>query len=319
MIRSTALAAFAALALTAAPTGAQPRYPVQNVTIITHGSPGGSADTFIREVAKHMEKRLGATIVVENVRAGSGAAAMTRVATAAPDGSTIAALFPAFVYTSLLSKPRHVYTDLEPIANMVFDPQIVYARADARHADFKGIVDAARVPGANPKWGAPNAGSLERLLMERFRRVSRATATIVPHDGDAGLLLAVLNGTVEFGVGEVGLVRGHVEGGRLRILASFTQERMQSLPQVPTVRELGFDVIANKFRAIGGPKGMPRTVVAAWENGIQDLLKDPEFVRWMRGHAIEPGFIPAERMGAFLTEWSRNEAALLRELAILRD
>ena len=92
---------------------AQPAdYPHQVVTLVTHSSPGGGSDVFLREMSKHLGKYIKATFVVENVQGGSGARAMSRLATAKPDGSVFYATTPTYIYTSLMSKPANTYRDL---------------------------------------------------------------------------------------------------------------------------------------------------------------------------------------------------------------
>ena len=105
-------------------------YPHKVVTLVTHSSPGGGSDVFLREMSKHLGKYINATFVVENVQGGSGARAMARLATAKPDGSVFYATTPTYIYTSLLSKPANTYRDLEPLVNVFTDAEVVYTRVD---------------------------------------------------------------------------------------------------------------------------------------------------------------------------------------------
>ena len=114
----TALLCFCIVAMIPAgraQTGAQP-YPVDRVTLVTHSSPGGGSDVFLRDLAKHLGPILKVRFVVENVTGGSGAKAMAYVARAKPDGSVFYATTPTYIQTSLLSKPEYSYTSLEPVA-----------------------------------------------------------------------------------------------------------------------------------------------------------------------------------------------------------
>src|SRR6476469_5061389 len=96
-------------------------YPHKVFTLVTHSSPGGGSDVFLREMTKYLGKYIGATFVVENVQGGSGAKAIARVASAPADGSVFYATTPTYIYTSLLSKPPNTYKDLEPLANFFAD------------------------------------------------------------------------------------------------------------------------------------------------------------------------------------------------------
>ncbi|HEY5623126.1 MAG TPA: tripartite tricarboxylate transporter substrate binding protein, partial [Gammaproteobacteria bacterium] len=110
------------------PAAAQAPYPHDVVTLVTHSSPGGGSDVFLRELARYLGPELGVDIVVENVRGGSGARAMAQLANAPADGSLFYATTPTYIYTSLLSRPANTYRDLEPLVNVFFDEEVVYTR-----------------------------------------------------------------------------------------------------------------------------------------------------------------------------------------------
>ena len=109
-------AAFAVAAIAATAAGAQEKvpYPADTVTLVTHSSPGGGTDVFLREMVNHLGKYIDANFVVENVRGGSGAKAMAHLAAADTDGSILYGTTPTYINTSLLSKPEKTYADLEP-------------------------------------------------------------------------------------------------------------------------------------------------------------------------------------------------------------
>ena len=92
-------------------------------------------------------------------------------------------------------------------------------------------------------------------------------------------MINVLNGTLDIGVGEIGEMRSQLEAERIRLLATFNPERMPAYPDVPTVRELGYDVAMRKFRGLAGPKGLSREIIAVWNEAAQRLLADPEYSR----------------------------------------
>src|SRR3970040_306015 len=102
-------------------------YPVKNVTLVTHSSPGGGSDVFLRSLAKHLGPKMGVNFAVENVRGGSGAKAVSRVAQAPADGSVLYATTPTYIQTTLLSKPRHGYESLMPVAIVFLAPEVLSA------------------------------------------------------------------------------------------------------------------------------------------------------------------------------------------------
>ena len=140
----------------------------QVVTLITHSSPGGGSDVFLRSMAPHLSRIMQATMIVENVEGGSGAKAMSQLARAKPDGSELYATTPTFIYTSLLSKPAASYHDLEPLVNIFYDPEVLFTAADSPYKSVKDVVEHAR--GGQGRWGAANPASLERQTMERLKQ-----------------------------------------------------------------------------------------------------------------------------------------------------
>ncbi|HEX3487286.1 MAG TPA: hypothetical protein VHT51_19675, partial [Micropepsaceae bacterium] len=132
---------FAALCLAAVPAvlvspafaqaPAKLAYPQKVVTLVTHSSPGAGSDVFLRELVKYLQKYINATFIVENDEGGSGAKAVSRVATARPDGSMLYATTPTYILTSLLSRPTNTYRDLEPVVNFFTDSEIIYVRAES--------------------------------------------------------------------------------------------------------------------------------------------------------------------------------------------
>jgi len=154
----------------------QGKYPKNVVMLTTHSSPGGGSDVFLREMAPHLSRVLGASVVVDNLQGGSGARAMATLAKARPDGGMFYATTPTFIYTSLLSKPAASYHDLEPLVNIFYDPEVLYTAADSKFTTLKDVLDAARQ--GRGRWGAANPASLERQVMERLKQKAGVTPAV---------------------------------------------------------------------------------------------------------------------------------------------
>ena len=140
----TAAGSAALLAMASAPLAAAD-YPHETVTLITHSSPGGGSDVFLRELAGYLAPELGVEIVVENHRGGSGAKAMAHMANSPADGSIFYATTPTFIYTSLMSAPENTYEDLEPLVNVFVDPEVIYTAADSPFQSLDDVIAEAKV------------------------------------------------------------------------------------------------------------------------------------------------------------------------------
>ena len=256
-------------------SAADVEYPLDTVTLITHSSPGGGTDVFLREMVKHLGPIMGVDFVVENVRGGSGAKAMAFLATSPADGSVFYGTTPTFINTSILSDVEYTYEDLEPLVNVFFDPQIVYTRADSPFNSLAEVIDNAHENPGQQKWGVSTPGSLDRQVMEKMKAITGTDPVIVTHEGGGDLLINVLNGTLDVGIGEIQELRGQIDAGEVKLLASYTADRLDTFPDLQTAREQGIDLVVDKFRGLAGPKGLPEDIIAAWETAIPALLEDP--------------------------------------------
>lgn len=291
-------------------------YPVETVTLVTHSSPGGGSDVFLRELTKHLGPALGANVVVENVTGGSGANAMARLKSSPPDGSIFYATTPTFIYTSLLSEPEATYKDLEPLVNVFTDPEVIYTAADSPHQTLADVIGDAKAGGGT--WGAANPASLERQLLERLKTAAAVNAAIVTHEGGGDMMINVLNGTLDIGVGEVQEVISQLEAKQIRILGTFDGERLEAFPDVPAVKELGFDVVARKFRGLAGPKGLPADVIAAWEKAIPAVLENPDYKAVYTKNNLRPAFIPHAEYGTFIESFAEETRRFLTDTGVIK-
>ena len=286
------------------------------VTLVTHSSPGGGSDVFLREMIPHLTRIMGGTFIVQNVQGGSGAKAMAAVASAPPDGSLFYATTPTFIYTSLLSAPSARYTDLEPLVNLFFDPEVLYTAADSKFASLRAVLDHARTE--RGRWGAANPASLERQVMEQLKQKAGVAPAITTFEGGGDMLINVLNHTLDMGVGELQEIRAQLDAGRLRLLGVVGEERLPQFPDVPTVKEQGIDLAVRKFRGLAGPKGMSAEVVAAWEAAMPTLLDDPAYRKLYMDNSLQPGFMPHAEYVAFMREFGDETAAFLRQSGVIQ-
>jgi tripartite-type tricarboxylate transporter receptor subunit TctC len=286
------------------------------VRLVTHSSPGGGSDVFLREMAPHLSKIMGPTFVVENMQGGSGARAMAALASARPDGSMLYATTPTFVYTSLLSAPAASFRDIEPLVNLFFDPEVLYTATDSELKTLDDVIGHAR--GQGGKWGAANPASLERQTLERLKQKTMVSAAVVTFEGGGDMLLNVLNHTLDMGIGELQEIRPQLEAGTIRLLAVVGDDRLPHLPDVRTVREHGIDLSVRKFRGLAGPRGTPPEVIAAWEAAIPRLLDDPEYRQIYSANGLQPGFIAHAEYVRFMDQFGQETEAFLRESGAIK-
>jgi tripartite-type tricarboxylate transporter receptor subunit TctC len=268
---------------------------------------------------KHLGPIMGVDFVVENASGGSGAKAMALLATSPPDGTIFYGTTPTFINTSILSDVEYTYEDLEPLVNVFLDPQIVYTRGDSPFDSLADVIEAAKQNPGQQKWGVSTPGSLDRQVMEQLKAETGVDVIIVTHEGGGDLLINVLNGTLDVGVGEIQELVGQIEAGEVKLLASYTAERLATHPELMTAREQGIDLVVDKFRGLAGPKGLPEDVIAAWEQAIPQLLEVPEFKEYYQEGALVPAFMPHEEYGQFIGRFADEQKKFMAEYGITED
>ena len=310
-------AAMALLFLTALAFDASAQsYPVQNVTLVTHSSPGGGSDVFLRTLIKHLQPKMGVNFVVENVSGGSGARAMAKVAQSPADGSVLYATTPTYIQTTLLSKPSHGYDTLMPVVNVFYDPEVLFVRTESPYKTLGDAIEDAKKGGK--KWGAANPASLERIALERLTRKTGVKAAVVPHEGGRDMLLGVLNGTYDLGIGEIQELRSQLDGGKVRLIAVLTDKRLSDFPNLATAKEQGFDLVVTKFRGLAGPKGLPPAVLKAWNDGIKAVLADPAYQKEYAKESLIPALMNSEEAGKFTAQFAGEVSGSLKELGVAK-
>lgn len=310
--------ALAGLGQMMAPAAAQD-YPHDTVTLVTHSKSGGGTDVFLREMTKYLGKYLGANFVVENVRGGSGAKAMAKLANSPADGSIFYGTTPTFINTSLLSEPEYTYKDMTGVVNVFLDPQVVYVNADSPFQSVSEVVEAAKAKPGSVIFGVTTPGSLDRQVMEKFKALTGVQAPVITHDGGGELLISVLNGTVSLGIGEIQELSAQLEAGEVRLITTYTKERLPDFSEVPTAVEQGIDLVVNKFRGVAGPAGLSDEINAKWLAAVEGVLNDAEFKAWYSAQSLVPMVMPAAEYNVFLEEFANEQQAFFKEYGIVND
>jgi putative tricarboxylic transport membrane protein len=316
----THLAAMAALATLALGAQAQTPapYPQSRVTLVTHSSPGGGTDLFLRELSQYLTPLMKTSFSVENIRGGSGATAVAHVAGGKPDGSIFYGTTPTYIQTTLLSKPQVGYDGLDPIAIVFIDPEVLYTRSESPHKTLADVINFARANPGKSRWGASNPASLERLAMERLARSTGVKAPIISHEGGGDQMIGVLNGTYDIGVGEIQELRAQLDAGKIRLLAVLNEKRLDGLPNLATAKEQGYNVVVTKFRGIAAPKGVSDEVAKAWEDALRKALDTPAYKAAYGKENLIPALMGRAEARKFTAQFVQDVTASLKELGVIK-
>ncbi|MGG5809097.1 tripartite tricarboxylate transporter substrate binding protein [Falsiroseomonas sp. CW058] len=261
------LAAAAALLLPAA-ARAQPRWPDRPLRMVVPWAAGGGSDTLARLLAVPMGQGLGQPVVVEN-RAGAGAVIGSEaVMRAAPDGTTLLlgdtplATVPAVQAAAGRPVPFEAARDFTAICALAEAPGLLTVQGAS---PFRGMADLLAAARANPSainFASAGTASSTHLMLELLQMRSGVRMTHVPYRGAAPAVQDVLNGTVQATFMALATAAPLVASGQVRVLGVAGEARMPALPDVPTMREQGIDLVAGFWWGLLGPAGIPEPVVA---------------------------------------------------------
>ena len=162
-----------------------------------------------------------------------------------------------------------------------------------------------------------NPASLERESAEQLKTAAKVNAAVVSHAGGSQMIINVLNGTLDMGIGEIEEIRPQLEGRKIRLLATFNGERMQSFPDLPTVKELGYDVVREKFRGLAAPKGLPPSLVSAWDDAARKILADPEYKKVYEADNLVPLYMSHDRYRPFVTQFAADTERFLKSTRVI--
>lgn len=262
-----------ALALAPAVAYAQ-AFPSKAMEIIVHTSPGGGTDLFTRAVAEMItrEKLVSQPVNVVNRPGGSGAIAFTYVKGKRGDPHTIlgvatGSFLTASIRPDLDLGPEH----FTPLAFFALDPQAIIVPADGKYASIKDLMEAAKREPGTITCAVASAGGTGRQTLWMMERATGTRFRFVAFKSGGDAVTQVLGGHVAFSTENVSEANPHVEAKKLRFLAVTSEQRLATLPDVPTLTELGITVQVGTGRGFAMPAGVPKEAAAQMEGVLKKV------------------------------------------------
>ena len=309
---------FAALALAASPAVAQD-YPVRPIRVITATSAGGTSDIFMRVVGEEIQKRWGQPLIIDNRPGGGMTIGGRACAEAANDGYTICILpvetlaYNPFLYKKLAYDPDK---DFAPITNPFFNTQVLVVSSALNVKTLGEIAAYSKAKPGTLSYVVPSVPLA--LFMEEWKKDSGADLVKVPFKGGGEAVNGVLTGATP--VAFFGLANwiSHIRGGTVKALAVDGDARSSLLPEVPTLRELGYrGPLTRVYFGIVAPAGTPGPIVNRLRDELTRIGSDPEFrQKRLIDVGLEPVFDTPEAFGRFLAEDRAASARIVRESGI---
>jgi len=300
----------AALALSAAVRADD--YPNKPITMIVPFPPGGVADITARPVAEAMGRILKQPVVVENRAGAGGGVGMQYVSRAKPDGYTVLMALSSISIIPVADRvlgrdPMYQLNQLVPIARFTADPTVLAVRADSPYRTVKDLVEAARKsPGSIPYGSSGNYGTMH-VPMEMLDNAAGVKMLHVPFTGAGPAIVALLGGQVDAISTGPSTVSGHVKGGKIRVLATWGDSRHPAFPDVPTLKELGYDAQFSQWTGLFVPAGTPEAAIARLREAAKAVVADPTFQQAMGKVETPVQYLDQPEFKAF---WDRDARKL---------
>lgn len=278
--RRLALAALAAFAASPMAATAQAAWPSKPIRIIVSYPAGGVSDVVARALGDKLSAQLSTPIVVENKAGAGGSIGMDMVAKAAPDGYTLgfSAISPLVLSPHLGKSPFDPAKDIAPVASVMYSPVLLMGTSANRAKDFRQLLATAQAKPGEVRWATSGLASLGHIMLEQIMLTSKVQITHVPYKGGGQQLNDALSGQFEVLSTNAGpAVMQQMKAGKLHALAVGAPKRLDTLPDVPTLAELGLPA-ANMSSLFGifAPAQTPPAVLDRLNTEINKALALPD-------------------------------------------
>ena len=317
------VAAIVLAALTGAAM-AQQDFPSRPIQLMVAFPAGGSTDIAARIVASIAEKALGQPIVVVNRGGAGGQIGWTELARQRPDGYYIGFINLPATNTVILDPERKaIFTekDFTPIINQVLDPGVIWVRADNPYKTVQDLIDAAKKSPGTIRAATTGILSDDHLaILMTEEAAPGAKFRLVHLEGGAAQFKEIMAGNIDAAYDNVGSIATRVKTGELRALAVMDDVRSKFMPDVPTMKELGYPtVMSNSTRGIAGPKGIPAPVVSKLQDALSKAMQDPDHVSKLENQGLGIKIMVGEEYAKYFadthvkakkyTDWAKSRPA----------
>ncbi len=309
-----------AAAVAASPAAAQGFKPSRPIEFVVHTGPGGGNDVLARAITTIVEKEklLPVRMQVVNKTGGGGLAAMAYLVEKKGETHTIALFANTwFTVPAMRAEAGVTMNDLTPIVRLVVEPAVVVVKNDAPYKSFRDFIDAAKASPGQMKQSGGSIGSRDWVMRQLLMKNTGANWTFISFPGGGERIAALLGGHVNMMIIEPQEAGEHIRAGGMRVLAQVAEKRLPPFPDVPTLREAGFNVPAYAvIRGVTGPPEMPPDAVAFWEDFFGRLVQTPSWKKYLADNLFEDGFQKGPELTKFMTQFPEQIRGILTDAGV---
>ena len=299
-----ASAAASAVALALKPAFAQEAYPSRPVTFINPFPPGGAADVVARPFAAGLEPLLKQPVVIETKAGAAGAVGAQFAASAKPDGYTLLVHIVSISGFAEVDKlfgrqPKFTRADFMPLARLTAGPMVLVVNDQQPYKNLKELVDDAKKRPNEIVFSSSGLYGALHLPLALFLKAAGLQMRHLPTNGGGPALTAILGNNSQVLVSSIAAASGQMKAGKLRALAQFGEKRASSAPDVPTLKELGYDVEFSLWVGVFAPKGTPDEAVKVLRENIKKVATGDQFRTAIKNIGDEVAYLDAPDFAKF--------------------
>ncbi len=304
------------MAVIAQTTFAQP-YPNKPIQMIVPFPPGGSTDIMARVLSERLQESLGQPVVIQTRTGAGGVIGTEAAARAAPDGYTLLLSSSAPLAVGLDLNPNiryKVLTDFTPVSMVGDVSLVVITNSKFEATTFAELIAYAKAKPGKLTFALNALGSQSHLLTELLQLRTKTSINMIPYKGSGPAVIDMLGGAVAADIENMPAALQHIQSGRLRALAVLSAKRLDYLPEVPTMSELGFpEFVASPWFAVMAPQGTDPLIVELLNKHINQALRAPAVVETFAKQGARPVIATPTQTKDFIADEIKKWAAIVRE------
>ncbi len=296
-------------------------YPTKPINLMIGMAPGGLIDPAIRAAAKAAEKYLGQPFIVENKAGGGGTTAFGILAKEKPDGYHLAgAGSPPLTYVPHFRQVSYTLKDFIPICSFGRGaPLGVIVRADSPFKTLRDLIEYARKNPEAVTYGSTGVGMPLHLCAEYIALKEGVKFTHIPYKGSSAAFAALLGGHITFQSGGVADVKDHIRAGKVRVLVTYGDERWKTFPDIPAMKEFGYNFPNESYINVAAPKGTPQAIIKKLEDAFHKGIDDPEYRKLMAQLEAPVAFVGSDDLTKYFERHFKEVGELAEKLHIPKE
>lgn len=286
-------------------------YPTKPINVIVAYKAGGGTDVGARILTSVAEKTLGQPLVVVNKDGADGEIGYTELCKSNPDGYTIGFInLPTFVSLPLERKTQFTKDSVAPIINHVYDPGVLVVKGNSQWKTLEEFVKYAKGNPEKITISNNGTGASNHIGAAHFALLADIKITHVPFGGSTDMIAALRGDHVNATVAKISEVASLSKSGELRILASYTEERLNDFSDVPTLKEKGYDVLFGSARAVVAPAGTPDEIVKKLHDVFKESIESSEHMEKAKNANLPIKYMGPEELKKYMDK----DEAYLKEI-----